>query len=787
MARNPGFAAVMVLVLALGIGANTAIFTLVNSLVLRPLPFPEPEELVLLNETSPRMDGMSVAYPNFLDWREQNEVFDAIAAMANENYNLTGLDQPTRVRASLVSAGLFEMLGARPTIGRFFEAADDRPEASPVVVLSYAFWAAHFGQDPQVLDTTVRLDGKQYTVVGVAPPGFKASLDPPDLYLPIGLNGIRWRFRGSHNGISAIARLKDGVDVETARENMAAISQRLAEAYPDTNTGNGVRIRRLDDAAVGSLRAPLFLLLATVGAVLLIACCNITNLLLARATSRRPEIAVRAAIGASRGRVIRQLLTESLVLASLGGVLSFLTGWAFLRGLVAVVPEEFRQIADVTMDPRVFAFAAGVCLLTGLLFGLAPAFAGSRVNLSTALKEGGRGGAGRRGSLRSLLIISEVAVAAVLLLVASLLMHSFSNIIHADPGYDPRNRLAVSFSMPETDYTGQDQQIRFVRQLIERVDALPEVEAAGVATPLLGHSQTGVYVEGTPIPKPGQMDLTDIGRVSPGYLDAMGIRLLKGRYFTDHDTAESQLAVIVDERFADRYWSGDNPIGKRVKLGPPDDEKAPWFEVVGVVRHVKNYGVDHESRMELYAPFYVSPVRETTLVVHAASNPAALGPVIGRQVREIDARMPVYDVHTMEDYVSESVAPTFLVTALLGAFAAAALLLAAIGLYGLMSYSVVERYHEIGVRIALGAGRGRVLGTIIAQGSKLAAIGLVIGLAVSFPLASLLGSMLFGVKAQDAGTFLAVGAALLTVAIIATFIPARRASLVDPQIALRHE
>ena len=786
MRRNLGYTAVAVLILAIGIGANTAIFTLVNALILRPLPYPEPHELMLLNETSQTMNEMSVAYPNFLDWREQNDVFDRISAMREQNYNLTGVDQPMRILASQVSAGLFEMLGARPVIGRVFEPSDDRAGSPPVAILTYALWSSLFGGDRDVLSTTIQLDGEPYTVIGVMPPGFVASSQQVNLFLPIGLNEIRWQTRGNHPGITGMARLKDGVTIETARSDMEAISRRLEETYPDSNTGNGVRIRPLEDVAFGPMRAPSFLLLAAVGSVLLIACFNIANLLLARATTRGPELAVRTAIGASRGRVVRQLLTESLVLAVLGGALGILTGFVFLRGLLAVLPAQVTSVTDVNVDLNVLVFTACVCFLTGILFGLAPAFAGSRVDLSTDLKEGGRSGSGGRGYLRRSLIISEVAVAAVLLVAASLLMRSFYNVIRADPGFEIQDRLLLSFSMPEKYYPEDHQQIQFIKSLLERITALPGVESAGVATPLLGNSQTTIYAEGSPIPEPGEMHLTDIGRVSPNYLDAMGIRLLKGRYFTEHDTADSARVVVVDKLFADRYWEGEDPVGKRVKFGNPTDD-SPWFEIVGTVAHVKNYGVDQYSRMELYMPYFRQPVRQTTLVVHAASDPAALAPAVTQQVREIDAQIPVYNVRTMEDYTGQSVAPAFLVTTLLGAFAAAALLLAAIGLYGLMSYTVVQRHHEIGVRIALGARSGHVLGSIISQGARLTAAGLAIGLALSYPVTGLLESMLFGVAARDVVSFVAMAALLAAVAVIASYFPARRAVAIDPTVALRHE
>jgi len=787
--KSPGFSLVIVLTLALGIGANTAIFTLVNSMVLQPLPYPESDELVLMNETSRVMDAMSVSYLNFLDWREQNQTFEALAAYDGESFTLSGIDRTMRVRAAQVSAGFFEILGERPFIGRTFEPSDDTSGSAKVAVLPYGLWASLFGGEQDILSRTILLDGESYQIIGVMPPGFDFFhvQDEPGLYVPIGLNEAEWTNRGNHTGITVLGRLKDGVTIETARVDMAAISRRLEEAYPASNTGNGVRMRALYDVTVQDMRTPLLILLASVGCVLLIACFNIANLLLARAAARRPEIAVRTAIGASRSRVARQLLTESLLLSMLGGVAGIFFGFAATRGLLALLPANVPRAEEVAMDWRVLLFTTAICFVTGLVFGLAPAVAGSRVDLSSALKEGGRGGAGRRNVLRHALIVSEMAVAVMLLVGAALLLRSFYNVIHADPGFDSRNTLVASFSMPETDYPENHQQVQFVERLLESVQSLPGVESAGVATPLLGSWQRGVYVEGAPIPQPGSSDLTDYGRVTPDYLPALGVPLVRGRYFDSRDRENSAPVVVVDQVFADRYWKDDNPIGKRVKLGRHDDPDSPWFQIVGVVGHVKNYGVDQESRMELYLPYYREPIRQTTLVLRASTDPGSLVAAVTDRVRALDAEVPLYNVSTMEELLGESFAASRMVSVLLGVFAVAALLLAAIGLYGLMSYTVARSYHEIGVRMALGAGRGRVLGGVVAQGSKLVAAGLVIGLAASYGLARLLESQLFGVAARDAASFVAVAGVLAVVAAIATYIPARRAAAVDPIIALRYE
>jgi putative ABC transport system permease protein len=788
--KNPGFSLIVVLTLALGIGANTTIFTLVNSLILRPLPYPQPDQLMVLNETSSKMQGMSVAYLNFLDWREQNTVFSSLAATRNTDYNLTGKERPEQVNAVQTSASLFEIFGEEPLIGRTYTAEEDEPGAGKVVVLSYALWSNRFGSENEVVGRSITLDGESYNIVGVMKPAFDFAFSstPPDLWVPIGLNADRWTNRGSHPGITVLGRLNDGVTADAARAQMETISRRLEEAYPDSNTGNGVRIRSLHDVAVRSISAPLFILLTAVGFVLLIACVNVANLLIAKATSRGSEFAVRTALGASRGRVVRQLLTESVILAILGGILGVVFGIAGTKGLLTLIPDYIPRLDEVAMDFRVMLFTGAICLFTGVLFGLAPAFVVTTTNLNEKLKESGRTGAGRgRHHLRRLLIVSEVALAIVLLVGATLLMRSFRNVVEADPGFDAVNVLTVRFSMPERDYPEDEQQVQFVRNLLTGVSSLPGVECAGVATPILGSWQTSIWVEGTPPPKPGDSPLVDIGRVSPDYLKTMGIRLQKGRYFNEHDHHESAPVTIVDEVLVERFWPDEDPIGKRLKFGGPDDVDDPWFEVVGVANHVKNYGVDQDSRIELYLPYYREPVRSTTLVLRTASDPRGLVGAVTDEVQRLDATLPVFDVLTMEEYLGEEVAPRRLMSYLTGVFAFSALLLAAIGLYGLLSYSVAQRHQEIGIRMALGAPQASVLRNVISEGVRLATIGLLAGLGLAAGLTRYLESQLFGVTAYDLTSYATVVVLLVAVALFSTYFPARRAAAVDPNVALRYE
>ncbi len=789
--RNSSFSLVIVLTLAVATGANTAVFTLVNTVVLRPLPYPEPGGLVLLNETGPTVDGMSVAWLNYLDWRDQNQAFEAMAAYREASYTLTSVDRPVRLSAAEVSAGFFEILGVHPYLGRLFEPADDHATAARVAVVSYGVWESRLGGNPDVLSKSIRLDRESFRVIGILPAEFDFTLAPdePGIYVPIGLHGFEWTERGRHLGLYAVARLREGVTIESARSDMSGIAHRLGQDYPATNAGHGVRIRPLHDAITRNVRKPLLILLSAVGCVLVIACFNIASLLLARAAARRPEMALRAAVGAGRFQVARQLMAESLALSVSGGAVGALLGVVSTRALLAWLPAGAPRVGNIALDWRVLLFAAVICLLTGFVFGLAPAVASTRGDLNSVLKEGGLGGSGQRSKLRHGLIVVQMAVATMLLVGAGLLLRSFYNAVHADPGFDPSNTLIASFSMPESEYTERHRCTRFVEQLLAEVQSLPGVEAAGVATPLLGGWRSAIFVEDRPAPDPGQQEFTDIGSVSPDYLAALRVPLLRGRYFYSRDRADSPPVAIVDETFAERYWPSDNPVGKRVKLGRLEDPNLPWYEVVGVVGHVKNYGVDRESRIEMYIPYFREPMPGTTLVVRASTDPGSLASAVTSRLRTLDGQIPLYNVGSMEDLLgkSESIAPRRLTSALLSVFAAAALLLAAIGLYGLLSFSVARRHHEIGVRMALGESRLRVVSSVMEEGCKLAAVGLGIGLAASFALAHMLESQLFGVAARDAAIFAVVALLLAVVAAGAALLPARRAAAIDPIIALRYE
>jgi putative ABC transport system permease protein len=784
LARSPGFAAVTVLTLGLGIGANTAIFTLVNSLVLQPLPYPEPQQLVALNETSPDMDGMSVAWPNFVDWRERNRSFETLAAFRSENYNLTGLDQPTRVDAQQTSHELFELLGINFAIGRAFTAEDDRPGAAPTTVLSYRFWSSHFGQDPAVVGRSINLHGRLFEVVGVTVP----SLDPRawvadfDLWTPLGLEADGMNARWDHPSIYVVGRLHDGLSIEQASADMDGIARNLQQEYPDTNAGNLVRLRPLQQAFVGDMEMPMKLLLGAVGFVLLIVCANVANLLLARATSRRSESAVRAALGATRGRLVRQLLTESLVLAGAGAALGWFFAGSVVTLLAANLPDGIPAGTEITLDSTTLAFTAGISVIAALVFGIAPALHSSRVNLNDVLREGGRGSGAGRHPLRGALVIGETALAAVLLVGAALMIGSFWNVLAADPGFNPEDLLTVRFSLPDESYGEEGQSNQFVTELLDRVEALPGVVSAGVTNSLLGGAQMPAHPEGYPEPEPGETIYLEWAATTARQLATMEVELMEGRYFTEFD---DRGVLIVDETFVERYWPGESAVGKRVKIGGFSSQN--YSEIVGVVSHVKMDGVDQESRMEFYVPFRSRPQQSFGLVIRSEVDPQSLADPVRGIVQQLDSQLPIYGVQTMQALVGESTALRRLAASLMLLFGAAALLLAALGTYGVISYDVGQRRREIGLRMALGARRNSVLSLVVNQAMRLTAVGLVIGLCAALALSRWLDAMLFGIAATNVPSYLAVGLLLAATGVFASLLPALRASRIEPMEALRQD
>ncbi|HJQ32684.1 MAG TPA: ABC transporter permease [Pyrinomonadaceae bacterium] len=785
--KSPGFAAVAVVALALGIGANTAIFSVVNSVLLRPLPYPQPEQLVQLWESRPRMNmtRAAVGPHEFLAWAERSQSFKQLAAADSAEYNLTGRGEPERVTAALVSASYFPLFGVNPLHGRAFLPEEEQPGRENVVVLSHELWQSRFNSDASIVGQTLNLDGVPCTVVGVMPRGFRLP-DDSALARPVVFTAEDHAKAGSHF-LSVYGRLKDGVTVEQAQTEMAAVAGRVEQDFGDANAGHLVVLVPLHEQLVGGARAALLVLLGAVGLVLLIACANVANLLLARAAGRRREVAVRSALGASRWRIVRQLLAESLLLSVLSGAAGLLLAVWGVDLLVSLDPSGVQRAGEVTLDWRVLGFALGLSLLTGLLFGLAPALQTSKTDLVESLKEGGRSAQGLgRSRLRGALVVSEVALTLVLLVGAGLLIKSFRQLLAVESGLDPRGVLTLDVSLPRTKYPEPQQLASFYERLIEQAAALPGVESAGAVSvlPLAGSDNSNfVQIEGRAPQPAGQALRAGRRNVSAEYFRALGIPVKRGRAFTAADRQDAPPVVVINESMARSFFAGEDPVGKRIRTG----DKAPWAEVVGVVGDVRHRGLDVDTRPEMFFPHLQTPSRQMTLVVRTSGDPVALAGPLRERVRELDRDQPVGNVKTMEAWVAESVASRRFSVLLLGVFAAVAAGLAALGLYGVVSYSVAQRTHEIGLRVALGARPRDVLRLVIRQGMALTLLGTAAGLLAALALTRLMSSLLFGVGATDPATFVTVPALLLVVALLACYLPARRATKVDPMVALRYE
>ncbi|HJQ25121.1 MAG TPA: ABC transporter permease [Blastocatellia bacterium] len=787
--KQPGFTLIAVMTLALGIGANTAIFSIVNAVLLRPFPYRAPERLVTLQERA-TAGGFSPSYPNFVDWRAQNTVFDSMAAVrTNENFNFTGAGEPERVPGRVVTAEFFSTLGIQPLVGRDFLAEDDRPGAAPVVILSYEFWQRRFGGDPGTIGRQLTLNNQSFTVVGITPANFQFVAEA-DVTLPLGLQAERFRLRGRDPGVNVVARLKPEVSEPQAEAELNTIAARLEQQYPESNKGRRVVLVPLHESVVGDVRQPLLILLGAVGLVLLIACANVANLLLVRASSRRKEMAVRVALGAARGRIVRQLLTESVLLATLGAGLGILLALWGTRLIAAQLPDGIPRLQEAEVDLPALLFTLAVALLTGLLFGLVPALQASRPNLTEELKEGERGSSGRRQRLRSALVMGEVALTLTLLVGAGLLVQSFRRVLQVDPGFKAQNLLTMQVSVNNPD--GQ-QVASFFEQLQQNVRRLPGVQAVAVSNglPMDAANNPPFFIEGRPVPdqKPTAMRYT----VSPDYFPAMGIELIKGRLFTTGDTRNSPPVVIIDEALAGQHFQNEDPIGKRLVQALPN---SPSYEIVGVVRHVEAFGLDAQGPppAQFYLNFNQTPlqalptsVRRINLLARTEAEPLSLAPAVRGQVAALNKDQAVFNVRTMEQIVGQSLAARRFSMWLLTAFAVVAFGLANVGIYGMMSYAVAQRTREIGVRMALGAQVNDVLRLVIGQGMRLALAGVVLGLVGAFALTRLLATLLFGVGATDPLTFAGVAAGLSLAALVACYVPARRAAKVDPLAALRHE
>ncbi len=785
LSKHPGFTVLSVLTLAVGIGVNTAMFSVVHAVLLKPLPYPEADRIVWMTESGPEVSNRWVSYPNFVDWRARNQAFESMSTFRGWFVNLTGSDRAENINSRMVTAGYFKVMRATPLLGRDFTDADDQPDAPPVTIISHAFWQQRFAGDPNVVGKQVILDDKGYTVIGVMPESF-VHQGPPPLWLLMG--PMNWKARDVRVGGSVIARLKPGVTIDQARAEMNRISQQLFQEYPVHNAGaNSVTVVSLQDNITRNVGTALKILFGAVGLVLLIACANVANLLLARGASRRKEFAVRAALGASRWRIVRQLLMESLLLAITGGALGLVVASWTMSFLAKVAHETVPRMSGVEIDGRVLAFNLGASLLTGILFGIAPALRFSKTDLQETLKDSSATTTDGRGKrLRGALVVSEVAVSVALLVGAGLMVKSLMVLLKSDNGYDPNSVLTMQLKVSRSRYREREQLSSLLHRVLQTVQAQPGIEKATLSSNLPGASdgwQNDIAPEGHRSLDPGEQINVDWSIVSGDYFQTMKIPLLRGRTFTRDEDEQGRPVVIVDENLARRFWPNEDAVGKRLKYDSPS-----WHEIVGVVPEVRPYGSEAKPLIRIYTPMGRSPQRNVTLSIRAKDlDPEMLTAAVTNAVREIDKDLPVTDVATFESILARESSPRRFNAVLFAIFAALALVLAATGVYGVLSYSVSQRTHEVGIRMALGAGRRDVLRLFMSQGMMLVLLGLVIGIAGAFALTRLMSSLLFGVSTTDLMTFVAVAVGLVVVGLFACYIPARRATKVDPLIALRYE
>ncbi len=795
--KSPGFTIVAILTLALGIGANTAIFSFVDGVLLKPLPYERPDELVFIWEKPPGSLRNGISAMNYLDWRTKSGSFESMAAMSGGSVTLSGVNEPQELRGSRVSASYFDILRSRPAMGRTFRPDEDQPGKEQVAVLSHKLWESRFGADAGIVGRSILLNGKPCTVIGVMPGGSAFDRSFTEIWMPLAFEPKN--LTRNFHWLRAVGRLKSGVSLEQAQAEMNIIGAQIAKDYPDSNKGWGVTVDRFQDQVVNQdLRKSLYVLLAAVGAILLIGCANLANLTLARGASRQREVAIRASLGAGRWRLVRQFLTESVLLSCCGGVFGLALGYAMLAGLRLLLPPFFLpREAQVGVDWRVMLFTLGIAVLTGIVFGSAPAWQAAKPDLAAAMKDGGRGSStgSARKRLRSALVVSEVALAFILLTGAGLLIRSFLRLQQVDMGFDSTNVITMGLPMAANKYTDGAQMTAYVRQVIDRLESIPGVRdvAATSALPLQGWSY-GMWFQIA-----GQQAVDRANRpacffkmVTPSYFQSLGIKFRKGRGLTNQDVKGSPPVIVINETMAKRYFKGQEPIGKQIliqdiipgkaELGP----EVPW-EVVGVIADEKINGLDDDKSAGVYAPYAQSPTLGVDLVVRGALDPLGLRKAIETEVHHINKDQPLINIKTLEAIKAESVGSSRLRTILLGVFAGIALLLAPIGIYGVISYSVVQRTHELGVRSALGASGGELLRLVIGGGMMLAGIGVALGVAGAFALTRLLASLLFGVTATDPLTMSAVVVILGSVALLACLIPARRAAKVDPMVALRYE
>lgn len=799
LAKSPGFTAIAVLTLALGIGANTALFSVVNGVLLNPLAYPQSDQLVAVYGNTPGYDKAPISYLNFLDWQRDSQVFSSMAIYRNEDYNFTGRGEGERLGGYMISADFFSTLGVKPVLGRSFRPDDDVRGAAPVVILGGGFWVREFGASPDVVGRSVILNGASYTIIGVIPASFSFYGNSRDVYTPIGQwNDPSFRDRRINMSAHAIGRLKPGVALEQATADMDAIARNLAAAYPEADKGAGVTLVAMKDDMVGNIRPFLIVLLAAVGFLLLIACANVANLLLARATGRSAEFAIRAALGASQARVLRQLLTESVLLASLGGGLGLLLAFSATRGVLGLLPAALPRADEVSIDTRVLLFTGVLSVLAGIAFGLAPALKTMRVNLQDVLKESGRGSSGAHHRLHGVFVSLELAMALVLLVGAGLMVRSLVALWRVDQGFNPSHAITFNLSLPAGPNTTAAETRARLRAFDDKMRSISGVQAVSVtlgSRPMIHDSSLPFWIVGQPKPaNDNDMPQAMFYLAEAGFQQAMGITLKRGRFIVPQDDERAPAVIDIDDVFARTYFPHQDPIGRHIHLEQFNVEA----EIVGVVGHVKQWGPGGESRSaikaQFYYPFTQLPPQLMPLVANAVAvvlrthgDPTAVMASVRRAVAEIDPRQVIYAVQTLDEVVSSSLAARRLSMILLSIFAGLAMALACVGIYAVTSYLVGQRTHEIGVRMALGAQRRDILQLVLGQGVRMALLGAVFGIAAALALTRLMASQLFGVTAHDPFIFVGVALLLILVAIAACYFPARRATSIDPMVALRYE
>ncbi|MFY9609359.1 MAG: ABC transporter permease [Blastocatellia bacterium] len=792
LVKKPGFTLIAVITLALGIGANTAIFSVINAVLLRPLPYVEADRLIWLTEREEQIPTRWISYPNFLDWQARSQSFEAMATIRGWQMTMTGDGEAQSVTARMITSDYFRVMRAHPLLGRDFIADQDKFGAPGVTVLSHVFWQSQFGGDPEIVGKTITLNNLPFTAVGIMPPEFQHQGPPSVWVLAEQYAAPRggWFDRSTRVAGSVIARLKRGVTIDQARADMNSVQEQLIAEHPIHNGGNTIQLVSLHDSIVGDTRPSLLLLFGAVGLVLLIACANVANLLLARGATRQKEFAIRTALGASRWRVLRQLLIESVLLGIAGGGLGLLLASWGVELLIKFAPQDLPRLAGVTIGGPVLGFTLALSALTGIVFGLAPAWQGTKTDLQEALKEGGRSVSDSRGGrLRNAFVVSEVALAVVLLVGAGLLIKSLARLFASNPGFNAEN-VATMQLLPREAYTSRPKLMEFHTQLLERISALPGVEAVCVGNGDLPGLEPGWQNDINPEINgqyqqinPGELINVDWGIVTADYFKTMRIPIKLGRTFSAQEVALGTPVVLVDEQLASRFWPDGAALGKHIKYDGPVPH-----EIIGVVGDVRNYGSEALGRIKIYTPFGRAPLPRSTLAVRTADiDPSNIVPAIKSEVQAINPNVPISETATLEGLLARHIAPRRFNTWLLGLFAAVALLLAAIGIYGVMSYAVMQRTREIGIRIALGAQTGQVLKLVLGQGMRLIGLGVAAGLLAAVALTRLMASLLFGVSATDPVTFVAMAILLSGVALLACYVPARRAAKVEPMIALRYE